>query len=118
MTFEETPTIELKRMYTPALKKEIVAFANTNGGTIYIGVEDDGNVIGVPNAHEVEEAVNALIHNTVVPDLSMFAEAHCEWFDDVELVDDAEVYERDELRRIQLLRLSREPGVHRGGGGQ
>lgn len=86
MTFEETPTIELKRMYTPALKKEIVAFANTNGGTIYIGVEDDGNVIGVPNAHEVEESVNALIHNAIVPDLSMFAEAHCEWFDDVELV--------------------------------
>ena len=86
MTFAETPTVELKRTFTPSLKKEIVAFANTNGGTVYIGVEDDGNVIGVPNAHEVEEAVNAMIHNSIVPDLSMFAEARVEWFDDVELV--------------------------------
>ncbi len=75
-----------RRTFTPSLKKEIVAYANTNGGTVYIGVEDDGNVIGVPNAHEVEEAVNAMIHNSIVPDLSMFAEARVEWFDDVELV--------------------------------
>ncbi len=33
----ESETIELKEIYTPDLKKEVVAFANTNGGTIYIG---------------------------------------------------------------------------------
>lgn len=86
MTFEETPTVELRRTFMPSLKKEIVAFANTDGGTIYLGVEDDGNVIGVSDAREVEESVNAMIHNAIVPDLSMFAEAHVERFDDVDLV--------------------------------
>jgi len=27
----------VKEIYTPDLKKEIIAFANTNGGTIYVG---------------------------------------------------------------------------------
>jgi len=34
----ESETIELKEIYTPDLKKEITAFANTNGGKIYVGV--------------------------------------------------------------------------------
>ena len=29
------------------IKKEIIAFANCNGGTVYVGVADDGTVLGV-----------------------------------------------------------------------
>lgn len=38
MELYESEIIELKEIYTTDLKKEIVSFANTNGGTIYIGV--------------------------------------------------------------------------------
>lgn len=86
MTFVETLTIELKRQLTSSLAKEIVAFANTEGGTIYIGVEDDGSVIGVPDAASVEESVNNAIHDAIEPDLTMFAEAHVERFDDADIV--------------------------------
>ena len=44
MTFAETEKIELKQKLTDALPKEIVAFLNTDGGTIYIGVDDGGSV--------------------------------------------------------------------------
>ena len=47
MEFVETEKIELKRKYTDAIEKEIVAFLNTEGGVLYIGVEDDGTVVGV-----------------------------------------------------------------------
>ena len=33
----ESKTIEFKREYTENLKYEILAFANTDGGTIYVG---------------------------------------------------------------------------------
>lgn len=43
----ETQNIEWKKEWKDEFLKEVVAFANTNGGTLYIGVDDDGNEIGV-----------------------------------------------------------------------
>ena len=36
---------ELKIELTKDIKKEIIAFANTKGGKIYIGIDDNGNII-------------------------------------------------------------------------
>lgn len=44
MRFQETETVELKSIMMDDLKKEIIAFANCDGGTIYVGVADDGTV--------------------------------------------------------------------------
>jgi len=44
MKFLESLTTELKREYVEDIKKTIIAFANTDGGTLYIGVEDDGTI--------------------------------------------------------------------------
>jgi len=43
----ENLTTEFKRKYTDEIKKTIVAFANTEGGTLYIGVNDDKSIAGV-----------------------------------------------------------------------
>ena len=37
----ESETVEYKREYTDDIRKTVVAFANTSGGEIHIGVEDD-----------------------------------------------------------------------------
>lgn len=44
MRYYESSTTELKREITDELKKEIIAFLNTHGGTIYVGVNDDGSI--------------------------------------------------------------------------
>jgi predicted HTH transcriptional regulator len=41
----------------PKLVREVVAFANTHGGTILIGVEDDGTISGLRDPREIEEAI-------------------------------------------------------------
>ena len=43
--YQESNIIELKEALTDDVKKEIVALLNTNGGTIFIGVKDDGTII-------------------------------------------------------------------------
>ena len=47
MKLYESETVELKEIYTPDLKKEIIAFANTIGGTIYIGIDNSGEIVGI-----------------------------------------------------------------------
>lgn len=72
MRLYETETVELKEIYTSDLKKEIVAFANTNGGIIYIGVQDSGEIIGVDNADFVMQQISNSLRDSIRPDVSMF----------------------------------------------
>jgi ATP-dependent DNA helicase RecG len=51
-----------------SIAKEIVAFANTDGGTLLIGVADDGTVQGVSD-RKVEQRIVQICRNTVQPSL-------------------------------------------------
>lgn len=72
MKLYETETIELKEIYTADLKKEIIAFANTSGGTIYIGVRDSGEIVGIDNADFVMQQISNSLRDSIRPDVSMF----------------------------------------------
>lgn len=52
--------------------KEIVAFANTEGGKLYLGIADDGSVIGIDNVESVMNRLTNLVHDTILPDLMPF----------------------------------------------
>lgn len=53
MIFTENELIELKSEVVSDICKEVIAFANTKGGTMYVGAQDDGHVMGVENADRV-----------------------------------------------------------------
>lgn len=72
MKFIENEYVELKSQIVKDICKEIVAFANSKGGTLYIGIEDDGTVIGVENIDTVMLQINNMIRDTIKPDLTMF----------------------------------------------
>ena len=61
MLFRESETIELKEVVVDEIKKEIIAFANCDGGKLYIGVQDDGTVVGVddPDGVSLHEMVDS-----------------------------------------------------------
>ena len=73
-TFAETEKIELKQKFTESIPKEIVAFLNTDGGTVYIGVDDNGNVCGVKDLDETLKKVADVIENQILPDPRPFVE--------------------------------------------
>ena len=65
-------TTEFKREYTDEIKKTVIAFANTRGGEVLIGVEDDGTVLGVADVDgTMLKATNAL-RDSIKPDVTMF----------------------------------------------
>jgi PHP family Zn ribbon phosphoesterase len=61
--------------YRP-ITKDVVAFANTNGGTIYVGVTANATqpVTGVPNAEEAVRSLSEAIARSVVPTLDVQVE--------------------------------------------
>lgn len=64
----ETETIEFKERLNDKFEKEIVGFLNTSrGGTLYIGVDDDGKPIGVDDIDAVELQIKDRIKNNISP---------------------------------------------------
>jgi len=63
----ESETVEFKRIVTDDFEKEIVAFLNSVGGILYLGLDDDGTVIGLDRAKEQSLAVIDRIKTTILP---------------------------------------------------
>ena len=49
--YYEDEKTELKKELIDEVKSEIVAFLNSEGGTVFVGVEDDGTVIGFKDSN-------------------------------------------------------------------
>ena len=75
---KETLTVEFKsdrKKYSDAnLFEDVVAFANTEGGDLYLGIEDDGHITGVHADHANPIMLSAYIANNTVPPVSIRAE--------------------------------------------
>ena len=48
---------------------EMIAFANTEGGQIFVGVEDDGAIVGVGDPKQAEEAILNIARQNCNPSL-------------------------------------------------
>lgn len=49
MIFQESKVVKLKDTVTLDIIKEIIAFANSYAGTIFIGVKENGEILGIKN---------------------------------------------------------------------
>ncbi len=72
---KETENIEFKRELNESLKKELVAFANTHGGEVYIGIDDSGKIVGLDDAKKDLEAISNSIRDSIKPDLTLITSA-------------------------------------------
>ena len=72
MIYQESETVELKSIVVDDIKKEIIAFANCEGGKLYIGVQDDGTVVGLDDPDGVALQISNMVRDAIKPDLTMF----------------------------------------------
>ncbi len=68
----ENQNIEYKESWRDEYVKWLCGFANAQGGKLYIGINDKGEVCGVENAHKLSED----IPNKVVSFLGIVAEVY------------------------------------------
>lgn len=70
--YQESETVELKSVVVDDIKKEIIAFANCEGGRLYIGVQDDGTVVGLDDPDGAALQISNMVRDAIKPDLTMF----------------------------------------------
>lgn len=68
----ESESVEMKRILTDDINKEVVAFANTKGGTIFIGIDGKGIEVGIEDIDKSYTQLTNIIRDTILPDVTMF----------------------------------------------
>ena len=72
MKYVESPQLELKEQINAEFKKEIIAFANTDGGDIYVGIARDGSITGIADPESEMEKIGNMIRDGIKPDLTAY----------------------------------------------
>ncbi len=71
----ESETVEFKQSFNKSVIETIVAFSNSKGGKILIGLKDDGTIIGVSITEEtMQKWLNEIKQNTIpqiIPDIEI-----------------------------------------------
>ncbi len=74
----ENKTTEFKREYMDDIRYAVIAFANTEGGKLYIGINDDGTACGVDQVDDTMLRLTNMIRDIVRPDVTMFTDCSVE----------------------------------------
>lgn len=70
----ETENIEFKSRFTEEIYKEVIAFANTDGGIVYVGIDNEGNAVGLADVDTEYTCITNGIRDAVMPDVTMFVQ--------------------------------------------
>lgn len=86
MKFIEDDYCELKSILTKDIKKEIIAFANTKGGKIFIGISDNGEVVGIDNIDSNLQSLTGMINEGIKPSLIEHTQIKVEQYDNKDII--------------------------------
>ncbi len=68
----EDQNVEFKQEYVDDLNKEVIAFANAEGGTVFIGIRKDGQVLGLDDPDDTSQRVANSLKDSILPDIMPF----------------------------------------------
>lgn len=68
----ESERIEYKSRMIDDIYKEVIAFANTDGGVVYLGMDDQGAPVGIDDVDETYTRLTNGIRDAIHPDVTMF----------------------------------------------
>ena len=73
ITMRKTRMLEFKEMITNTFLKTVSAFSNYDGGTILFGVNDDGNVKGLPDVKQACLDIENKINDSIFASTELYA---------------------------------------------
>ncbi len=70
----ENQNVEYKQEYVEDIRKEVIAFANAEGGTVYIGVQKNGEIVGVIDPDKTMLRIAGSLKDSIAPDIMPFVD--------------------------------------------
>ena len=67
---------KLKANHPDRIIKEVVAFSNSNGGHLFIGVDDEGSIIGLKDAEETHYVMEKAMQELCRPKLNISTKSY------------------------------------------
>lgn len=83
---KENNNLEFKRELTDSIVKEIIAFCNTTGGTIILGYDDNGKIVGLENAKVDLDRLSSKINDSIEPSVNFLVSNRIEIEEDKEII--------------------------------
>ncbi|MBQ9096206.1 MAG: putative DNA binding domain-containing protein [Akkermansia sp.] len=79
----ENESIEWKESWHEQYLKWICGFANAHGGILYIGINDNGQIVGISNAHKLMEDIPNMVRDSLhlIVDIKLKEEAGKEYLE-------------------------------------
>ncbi len=77
----ESSKVEFKRDYSDTIRRSVIAFANSDGGCIFVGIADDGAVHGVADVDVTLSRIANTIRDSILPDVTLFTRCDPEIMD-------------------------------------
>jgi len=72
LNFVESQVLEFKREHSDGIRKTVIAFANTDGGKLIVGVNDDGTIVGLDNPYDDMLKISNSLRDSIRPDVMVF----------------------------------------------
>ncbi|MBQ9371413.1 MAG: putative DNA binding domain-containing protein [Thermoguttaceae bacterium] len=85
-TMSEEKNVEYIREFNETITRAIVAYVNTDGGKIYVGLDEFGKVNGVAEPEDVVAQIETLARTRVKPDPTPFIECKVETLENKKVV--------------------------------
>jgi ATP-dependent DNA helicase RecG len=86
MIQKESETIEYKSIVVDDIKKSVVAFANSGGGTLYVGVDDGGGIVGLSGVDADMLTINNMLRDGIKPDITLLTRCYAEQVDGRDII--------------------------------
>ena len=82
----ESEHTEYKSVLNDKAIKTVIAFANTEGGTLVIGADDDGKPIGLASPDDELTRLTSMLRDSIKPDILMLVSSNIELRADVPVI--------------------------------
>ena len=83
---KESVSTEFKSIVYDDIKKSVIAFANSGGGTLYVGIADNGDVVGLTDADADMMNVNNMLRDGIKPNVTLFVQSQVNQMDGVDII--------------------------------